>query len=128
MRYNISFNAASKVILGALGMGPSRSWVEVRPDEIYGQMGWGGHVRIPRRDILSVERIDHVPWWIGFGIHGLFGAWAFNGAVSGAVKITMRRPAKALGAVIFIPIRPHTVYFSLEQPEEFVHEATRGFS
>jgi hypothetical protein len=120
MRYPISINAPSKFILGILGAGPSKSWVEVRPDEIHAQMGWVGEVTIPRQDIATVEKVDQAPWWLGFGVHGMFGTWAFNGSKSGTVKITMRTPARA--RVTLIPVRPHTIYFSLESPDEFVHE------
>jgi hypothetical protein len=120
MRYPISFNAPSKIILGILGAGPSRSWVEVRPDEIQGRMGWVGTVTIPRQDIATVEKVDKTPGWLGFGVHGMFGTWAFNGSHAGAVKITMRTPATA--RVTLVPVRPHTIYFSLESPDEFVHD------
>ena len=123
MRYNISFNAPGKIILGLLGSGPKQSWVDVRPDEVHGRMGWAGNVTIPRQDIATVGKIDRVPWWLGVGVHGLFGTWAFSGSFSGAVKITMRTPAS--GRVTLIPVRPHTVYFSLDNPDEFVHELTR---
>lgn len=122
MRYAVSYNAVSKVILGLFGIGPSRSWVEVRPEEIHARMGWAGNVTIPREDIATIQRVDHAPWWLGYGVHGMFGTWAFNGAIVGAVKITMHRPAR--GTVMFIPIRPRTIYLSLETPDEFLYEAS----
>lgn len=120
MRFPISFNIPSKVALGILGMGPSRSWADVKPDAIHARMGWGGDVTIPRQDIATVEKIDQTPWWLGFGVHGMFGTWALNGALTGAVRIRMKKPAK--GRVMFFPVRPHTIYFSLESPDEFVFE------
>jgi hypothetical protein len=122
MRHQISFNQASKIIMGILGAGPSRSWVEARPDEVYGQVSWVGNVSIPRDQIASVEKVDSIPWAMGFGVHGMRGTWALNGSSSGAVKITMREPAR--GKVMFVPIQPHTIYFSLETPDEFVSEVT----
>jgi hypothetical protein len=123
MRYRFSYNVPSRIMLTLLGGGPSLSWVDVRPDAIRGRLGWLGEVMIPRASVISVERVDHVPWWLGMGLHGFMGTWAFNGAMGNAVKITARGGAR--GRVLFLPIRPHTVYLSLEQPEEFVHELTR---
>lgn len=123
MRYRISFNMPSRIILGLLGSGPSRSWVDIRPDEVHGQLGWLGDVTIPRVSIVSVERVDHVPWWLGMGLHGFNGTWAFNAAMGNAVKITARSGAR--GRVLVFSLRPTTVYFSLDRPDEFVHELTR---
>lgn len=122
MRYRISFNAPSKIIMSVLAAGPRQSWVDVSPDEVRGRVGWAGAVTIRREDITSVNRPEQTPWWLGFGVHGLFGTWGLNGSYSGMVKITMKQPAR--GRVMFFPIKPHTVYFSLEQPEEFIHELT----
>lgn len=122
MRYRISFNAPSKIIMGILGAGPGQSWVDVTPDEVQGRVGWAGDVTIRRSDIASVSRPDQTPWWLGLGVHGILGTWAFNGSFSGMVEIRMKQPAR--GRVLFFPIKPHTVYFSLEQPDEFIHELT----
>lgn len=123
MRYRIAYNVPSRIILGLLGAGPSQARVDVNPDEVHARLGWPGEVTIPRVSIVSVERVDHVPWWLGMGIHGFMGTWAFNGAMGNAVWISVRSGAR--GRVLFFPIRPHTVYLSLEQPDEFVHELTR---
>jgi len=119
MRYAISYNAPSKMILGVLGVGPGKAWVDVEDDEIRARIGWGGSVSISRASIVSVERVDRIPWWLGYGMHGgVKGVWALNGSNSGAVKLTLREPAK--GKVTGFPIRPTTVYFSLEDPEGFI--------
>lgn len=123
MRYFISFNVPGRIILGLLGSGPKRSWVDIRPDELHGRMGWLGEVTIPRVSIVSVERVKNVPWWLGMGLHGFFGIWAFNAAMGNAVKITARSGAR--GRILLFPLRPHTIYFSLDKPDEFVHELTR---
>jgi hypothetical protein len=123
MRYHISFNVPSRVILGLLGSGPRQSWVDIRPDEVHARMGWLGEVTIPRVSIVSVERVKNIPWWLGLGLHGFFGTWAFNAALGNAVKITARSGAR--GRILVFPLRPHTIYFSLDKPDEFVHELTR---
>lgn len=124
MRYRFSFNIPSRVIFTLLGAGPSRSWVDVRPDEIHGQLGWTGSITIPRVSVMSAERVDHVPWWLGLGLHGFMGTWAFNAAMGNAVKLELRGGAR--GRVLLFPLRPKTVYLSLEKPDEFIHELTRA--
>ena len=119
MRYAISYTAPSKALLGLLGAGPGRSAVEVDTDAIQATLGWAGRVTIPRASIASVERVERIPWWLGYGMHGGFGGvWALNGSNRGAVKLTLREPAT--GKVTGIPIHPRTVYFSLEDPEGFI--------
>jgi hypothetical protein len=119
MRYAISYNAPSKVILGLLGAGPGRSAVEVDNDTIQAKIGWAGRVTIPRASVVSVERVDRIPWWLGYGMHGgIGGTWALNGSNRGAVKLTLREPAS--GKVTGIPVHPRTVYLSLEDPEDFI--------
>lgn len=123
MRYRFSFNIPSRVIFTLLGAGPSDAWIDVRPDEVHGQLGWTGSITIPRVSVLTAERVDHVPWWLGFGLHGFMGTWAFNAAMGNAVKLTLRGGAR--GRVLLFPLRPTTVYLSLEKPDEFIHELMR---
>jgi hypothetical protein len=119
MRYDISFNTASRIILTLLGAGPGRSWVEVDDGTIRARLGWSGSVTIPRQGITSVERVDGIPWWLGYGMHGgIRGTWAINGSDSGAIKLTLNEPAS--GRVVGLPVRARTVYFSLEDPEAFI--------
>lgn len=119
MRFNLTYNAASRIVLTLLGAGPGKGHVDVSGDTVHAKLGWSGSITMPRADIASVEEIDRIPWWFGVGMHGDFrGSWAINGASTGAVKITMRRPSS--GRVLFVPVRATTVYVSLEEPERFV--------
>lgn len=119
MRYEISYNAPSRILMTPLGIGPDKSWIEVDDTSIRAKLGWSGTVTIARTSIASVERVDNIPWWLGYGLHGGFrGMWALNGSNSGAVKLTLNIPAS--GKVMGIPIHAQTVYFSLEEPEAFV--------
>lgn len=119
MRYEISYNVPSRLLMSPLGVGPGKSWVDVDDTSVRAKMGWSGTVTIPRANIASVERVASVPWWLGYGLHGGFrGTWALNGSNRGAVKLTLNEPAS--GKVMGIPIHARTVYFSLEEPDEFV--------
>ena len=119
MRFAISYNAPSRAILGVLGAGPGRSYVDVDGDAIRAKIGWAGQVTIPQGNIVSVERVDRIPWWLGYGMHaGVGGTWALNGSSQGAVKLTLREPGS--GRVTGFPVKPRAVYFSLEDPEGFI--------
>lgn len=124
MRFAISYNALSRVFLTILGIGPGKAYVDVSEETVKARLGWSGSATMPRQAIARVERVDRIPWWLGFGMHGSFrGTWALNGAGTGALKITMSRPAS--GRVLVLPIRATTVYLSLEDPAGFI-AAVRG--
>lgn len=119
MRFPISFNGPSKVLLGALGAGPAKSWADVDADTIRARVGWVGNVEIPRSSVRYVERADRVPRSLGYGVHGWgTGTWALNGSNDGAVKLTLSEPAR--GKVAFFPMRPTVLYLSLDDPDGFV--------
>lgn len=126
MRYPISFNPLSTVVLGLMGAGPSRSHVDILPDKIVAKMGWMGQLTIDRDDLVAVEPVERVPWWMGFGLHGIPGTFAMNGSMGNAVKISTRTANPARGKVLFVNIRPHTIYVTLDRPEEFAFELGFG--
>lgn len=119
MRFDLSYNLASRILLTLLGAGPGKGYVDVTDDTVHVRLGWSGSISMRRKDIASVEQVDRIPWWFGLGMHGDFrGGWAINGAVSDAVKISMEKPSS--GRVLFFPIRATTIYMSLEEPSRFV--------
>ena len=126
MRFPITFNAPSKIILGILGAGPLRSYVDVTEKTVVAKMGWVGSLKINRADIANVEHGVDVPWWLGMGMHAIPGTVALNGALGNAVKITMRPGSQVHGKMLFVPIRPHTAYVSVENPEALAYELGFG--
>lgn len=119
MRFQISYNTISRILLSFLGLGPGKAYVDITENTIEARFGWSGSVTIRRDTITSIERVDSIPRWLGYGMHGnLRGTWALNGSNSGAVELTMETPAT--GKVLMFPIRPATVYFSLEDPDGFM--------
>lgn len=119
MRFPISYNRTSKVLLGVLGAGPTKSWADVDVQTIRARVGKLGHVEIPRSTVRSVERADRVPRSLGYGVHGWgTGTWALNGSNDGAVKLTLGEPAS--GKVAFFPMRPTVLYLSLDDPDGFI--------
>lgn len=126
MRYPISFNSPSRAILGLLGAGPSRSHVDVFPDRIEAKMGWMGRLTIDREDIVAVEPVERVPWWLGFGIHSIPGTLAMNGSWGKGVKISTRTADPARAKMLGFTLRPHTIYFTLDRADEFAFELGFG--
>lgn len=119
MRFNISYNPPSRIILTLLGAGPGHSGVTVSGDSIDARLGWVGGVRIPRSTVIAAERVNRIPWWLGWGLHtGFRGMWALNGSSTGAVLLTLEEGAS--GRVLGMPIRPRKVYLSLEDPDGFL--------
>jgi hypothetical protein len=122
MRYPISFNPMSAVVLGILGGGPSRSHVDVMPEKIVATMGWLGKLSINREDLVAAEKVEHVPWWMGLGVHGIPGTMALNGSMGNAVKISTRTANPGKGKILFFSVRPHTIYLTVERADEFIFE------
>lgn len=122
MRFPISYNGASKVLLGALGAGPARSWAEVDAGTIRARIGWAGRVEIRRSTVRAVERAERVPRLLGYGVHGFgTGTWALNGSNSGVVKLTLSEPAT--GKAALFPMRPTVLFLSLEDRDAFIAAA-----
>lgn len=126
MRYPITFNLPSKIVLGLLGAGPSRSWVEVTDKTVTARLGFLGRIAMNRADIANVEDNVRVPWWMGMGLHAIPGTVALNGSLGSAIKITMRPGTHARVRVLFFPLRPRTVYISVENPEDLAYQLGFG--
>ena len=126
MRYPITFNLPSKIILGLLGSGPSRSWVDLTPDTVDAKLGWAGSVTVNREDIANVDYGVTVPWWMGMGVHAIPGTVALNGSLGSAIRITTKPGKHAHGRILFVPIKPTTVYVSVENPEDLAYELGFG--
>lgn len=123
MRFTISTSPGARLLFASLGIGRDDAHLDVSDSTIRARLGWSGSVTIDRADIVSVERVPRIPWWLGIGVHGnLFGllkVWAFNGSMTqGAVRLHLRRSAK--GRVLGVPIRAITIYLSLDEPDGFI--------
>lgn len=119
MRFAISCNTLSKVLFTLILAGSDNAWVEIDANTVRAQLGWSGQVTGPRSSIISAERVDRVPRWLGYGMHGTgFGTWAINGSNSGVVKLAFSEPVK--GRMLVVPIRPTALYLSLEDREGFL--------
>ena len=118
-RFAIRYTAWFRWFMVAMAMGPRRSWVAIRPDQLEVRMGWGFRMQVPRTSISSARAIDAKLWW-GIGVHtDLRGTWIVNGSQSGMVEVRFDPRAAAKGPVPF-SIHPRAVALSLEEPEAFL--------
>lgn len=112
-RFPIAYTKLMRALLRPLGLGPSRAWVEVHPEEVEVRMGWGFRTRFPRRAVRAATRTDQR--YLSQGIHGRGGRWLVNGAPRGVVRISLalEQQARALGR----RVRLSTLEVSLEDPD-----------
>jgi hypothetical protein len=101
------------VLLGALGLGERRAWIEVDDSEIEVRMGWAFHARFPRSSVNRVARSDRRP--ISQGVHGRNGRWLVNGATRGLVRVDLapNQTARVLGR----RVKLSTLEVSIDDPE-----------
>ena len=117
-RFPIRFAGTGRALLGALGVSPANSAVEVGDDELRARMGWMFSLSAPLADVAGVAPVEH-RWWWGVGAH-IIGShtWITNGATDGLVVIRFRRlvPGRSAG----IPIRVARYIAGVEDAEGLV--------
>jgi hypothetical protein len=118
--FALRYNGVMRAFMWGLGLGPRRSGVELREEELQVRMGWGFVARIPRQSIRQARRLGRRrDIWYALGIHTLLGGrWIVNGALHGVVTFAIEPPvrARALG----IPIRLRWLAMSLSDPDGFL--------
>lgn len=76
-RFPILFTGGMQA-MGAIGIRPHNSYVEVDPERVQVRMGWSFRATLPRSSVRSVEPDhDRVAAW---GVHGWRGRWLVNGS------------------------------------------------
>ena len=123
-RFPLRYSRFNAVLMGLLGMGRRRSWVDVEPDVVRIRMGVAFRTSIPRPSIVEAGRERRYVWW-GYGVHwlGVGGRWLVNGSGRGIVKIRIDPPARA--RVLGVPLRLGEVWVSLEDPDGFLAALSR---
>ena len=114
-RFALSYGAASKPFMSALGMGPGHSGVEVTDDAVRVQMGWSFRADIPRQSVVGVRRAEDVA--LTRGVHGWGGSWLVNGDGKGVVELDIDPPVQA--RMSGISIRLERLRVGVEDPEGF---------
>ena len=118
--FALRYDRLMRAFTWGLGLGPSRSRVELSEDDLQVRMGWGFAARIPRRSIHQARRLGSPQEiWHAVGIHSLPGGrWIVNGSLHGVVRLAIEPPvrARALG----LPIQLRWLAMSLKDPDGFL--------
>ena len=109
VRFPITFDPWSRLLLSALGLFPSRAYVQIQGEHVEVRMGWAFRSRFRRSDICSAAPLDIRP--ISRGVHWLGGVWLVNGAGRGILSIQLSPAQRAYA--IGLPIRLREVLVSV---------------
>jgi hypothetical protein len=116
-RFPIRFEPFFRVVMGAVLMGPSQSYVELDGADVHVRMSWGFRSRFPRSSVASCKQgVDGLI--LGVGVHGFGGRWLVNGSLSGLVTLKLAPEQRA--HVLGFPVKLRVLMLSLEAPEAFI--------
>ena len=101
VRFPITFNPWYRLLSSALGLFPSRAYVQIQGEQVEVRMGWAFRARFRRSDISSAAPLDIRP--LSRGVHWLRGCWLVNGAGRGILRIQLSPAQRAY--TIGLPIR-----------------------
>ena len=98
--FPISFDRASRIPMTVLGVSPKVSRVEVSSAAVDIRMGWAFHATVPREAVASARPLNgglselSGPFRLSVlrGVNYWRGIALVNGAGTGLVEITLRRP------------------------------------
>ncbi len=116
VRFTISFSTTMRALLGLLGLGPRRSWLDVGAEQVDVRMGWAFHATIPRSAVVEAARPDRSR--IGWGVHGWNGRYLINGSRGGLVRIVVSPPQRA--TMIGLPVTLRELTVSVDDPDGLV--------
>lgn len=105
-----------------LGLGPQRSDVSIRNDNLHVAMGWGFSADIPLASIQDARPFhDRV---FSVGVHGGWrGRWLVNGSPRGIVELTIDPPVRA--RVMGVAATLRVLMVSVTDPSELIAACTR---
>jgi hypothetical protein len=106
-----------KPLLIAVGLAPSRAYLQLDADVVRVRMGWCFHADVPRRSIRSVRRVGNE---LSIGVHGWAGRWLVNGAAGPLVALAFEPPDRA--HVLGFPVRLRELVVSVDDPDAVVAE------
>jgi hypothetical protein len=114
-RFPIRYSTPGR-LMGLLGLGPSRSFVEISAERVVVQMSWGFHLSAPRTAVTGAD-IDPRPA-LSRGVHGWRGRWLVNGAGAPFAVIHLDPPQRA--HVCGVPVTVTDVAVSVDDPGQVV--------
>jgi hypothetical protein len=116
--FALRYSSAIRWLLSPIGLGPSRSGVEVYRGFVRIRMGWAFHADVPRAAIVAARRLPGTIRYTA-GVHtNMRGTWLVNGAGSGIVELTIRPPAEGWSAGF--AIHAGTVLVAMEDPDALI--------
>jgi hypothetical protein len=113
-RFPIRFDTWFITLSSALGLPPSRSYVEIDGEEVRVRMGWAFRARFPRTAVASMAERNQNP--LSRGVHGFAGRWLVNGSAEGILTIDLTPDQRAY--VLGFPVRLRQLLVSLQEPEK----------
>jgi len=118
--FALRYGRLMRAFTWGLGLGPSRSGVELSEDDLQVRMGWGFSARIPRRSIHQARQLGSPQEiWHAVGIHSLPGGrWIVNGSLHGVVTLAIEPPVRA--RAFGLPISLRWLAMSLKDPDGFL--------
>ena len=112
-RFPIRFDRWYATLASALGLSPSRSWVEVDGEQVSVRMGWAFRSRFARSAVVSASETAESP--LSRGVHGFAGRWLVNGSGDGILTIKLTPGQR--GYVMGFPVSLRQLVVSMEEPE-----------
>ncbi|MGZ4718678.1 MAG: hypothetical protein ACXWCB_18460 [Acidimicrobiales bacterium] len=115
VRFPIRFTGANQAMV-ALGIFPSRCFVDVGVDSLRVQMTWAFSATVPRSAVRAAT-LDHGAV-MGWGVHGWRGSWLVNGSSSGIVRVEIDPPV--LARLLVWPVKLRVLRVAVEDPDGLV--------
>jgi hypothetical protein len=116
MRFAFAYDKLSGPLFAALGMGPSRSWIEVEGGALRVRMGWAFKLETATGSIDYAETLDEpIPALLGVGVHGWHRVWSVNPARRPHVKIRFAAPQHAW--TLKLPVWIEILHLAPADPE-----------
>ena len=108
--FAFSYSRFNRVLMTAIGLGPSRTQLVVGESTVVVRYGWGFWATVDRVAVVTVERYDGRVY--GWGAHGWRGRWLVNGSSQGLLRLTIDPPGRA--RVVGWPVKLRELTVSLE--------------
>ena len=120
-RFAMYFNHVP-CLYSALGMAPSKSWIDVGETEVVVQMGIGFRATFPRASVTSATAdTDRVYGW---GAHGWRGKWLVNASSANIVRIEISPAAHA--RTMGFPVSLTTLRIGVKDPDGLIAALQAG--
>jgi hypothetical protein len=119
-RFSMRITQMSQVLLIPFGVLARRAYASIHGEKLHVRFGPMFDEEISLANIESAEEA-HWPRWAGVGARTNFrGSVGVIGSYQNIVKLTLKEPVDV--HVYLVPTKCRYLFFSLEEPEEFLKE------